>query len=518
MSHLEDTILKIIELKQKGLDDMAVAQNLSLEPETIQLYEKSAKDSITEAMNKGDKDYQKLAEKLQISLVAFYIIKNYYQIIPSHAEEKSRKKRKSSRKITIEKIQEAILQGNDSPKSLAQSFGINYKTAIEWQNKFGFCFMSGEYRTIFRLTEAAKKGLTIQETSRKTDLSQSYIRSRAYKYKIPFKDLLKEKETKTRSALLSDELTRKKINWLKHHLDKEDKKYKKEKLFSKLVRKGLTLEKIGDKLGLTRERIRQKINETGQYESWRLSRSFYKYTREERDLEEERGKLIDILHKRVQQQINSIDETIQWAEKKANEYKLSMKKSLTTKNFPLPIPYEKLLEVFRYYREAQLKGEKLSFDDISKRAGFKSAGLSKRILNRVSLQSLNWQVEDTRRLSEDQKKMVERSASLEMNNNDRAYFMNLPEHIPTQYGIKGKRIVLKQFSIEEPRLTYGLASQIYEVQDALFTREEIIELLDTSPKAVDYSLEHKDEIAPKIINALNILYPEKKYAKPYLSA
>ena len=44
MSHLEDTILKIIELKQKGLDDLVVAQNLNLEPETIHLYEKSVKD------------------------------------------------------------------------------------------------------------------------------------------------------------------------------------------------------------------------------------------------------------------------------------------------------------------------------------------------------------------------------------------------------------------------------------------------------------------------------------------
>lgn len=212
MSHLEDTILKIIELKQKGLDDLVIAQNLSLEPETIQLYEKSAKDSITEAMNKGDKDYQKLAEKLQISPVAFNVIKNYYQITPLRAEEKSRKKRKSKekgklfeerleeinnaitvkgcdsvdslareldltrwtvnrllklaginyipkrkpsslkdkkekrKKIKIEKIQEAILQGNDSPKSLAKFFGINYQTAIEWQDKLGFCFMSGEYR------------------------------------------------------------------------------------------------------------------------------------------------------------------------------------------------------------------------------------------------------------------------------------------------------------------------------------------------------------------------------------
>ena len=436
--------------------------------------------------------------------------------IPKRKPSSLKGKKEKLKKIAIENIQEAILQGHDSPKSLAQFFGINYQTAIEWQDKFGFCFMSGEYRTIFRLTEAAKKDLTIQETSRKTDLSQSHIRSMKYKHKIPFKEfLVEQKTTKTQSEVDSDRL---KINLQKYRADKDDKKYKKEKLFYRLIKRGLTLEQIGDKLGVTRERIRQKIIETDQYESWRLGRYFYKYKykKEERDLETEMARVVDILHKRVQQQINSIDETTQWAEKRANEYKLSMKKSLSDENFPPTIPYEKLLEVFKCYREAQLKVEKISFDDISKRAGFKSASLSKRILNRVGLQSLNWQVEEMRRLSEEQKKMVERSASLEMNNHDRAYFMNLPEHIPAQYGIKGKRIVLKRFSSKEHRLNYRLASQIYEAQEAGFNREEIVELFDTFPRTVDYSLEHKDEIAPKIIEALNILYPEKNYTRPYL--
>lgn len=45
-------------------------------------------------------------------------------------------------------------------------------------------------------------------------------------------------------------------------------------------------------------------------------------------------------------------------------------------------------------------------------------------------------------------------------------------------------------------LTDRLASQIYEDQDLGFNRDEIIELLDTHKKIIEYALDHRDEIEP----------------------
>ncbi|MBI2632505.1 hypothetical protein HYW75_05865 [Candidatus Pacearchaeota archaeon] len=548
MSHLEDVILKIIELKSKGLDDLAVAQNLDLQPETVQLYEKAVQDSIKEAVKKGYKSSFKIANKLQISPVAFNIITSHYQIaFPS--EEKQRRsfeerlqeiniaisvkgcdslaslaremdlerisiyrllkkagicflpKRKpdylkageeKQESITIEKIQESILQGNDSPRDLAKFFNVDYQTARKWQEKFGFCFMTGRYRTLLQLKEAEKEGLSIQETISKTDLSYSYIRLLSSQFKINLIDSPNERP-------------------LREQARKEDKK---NKLFYRFVRRGLTLEQIGDKFDLSREGIRQKINKCGLYGQWRTSRSYYEYNERERQLQQERGKLIDVFQKKVQQQFNLIDEVTQWAEKKATEYKLSLKGSSSKRFHPL-INFEELVAVFRYYREAQLKGEKLSFEKISKRSGLKYASQSKKLFDKVGLQSLNWQVENTNRLSEEQKEMISRSRSIKMNNSDRAFFMNLPVHTLINYGIKGSRVFVKVFGYKGVKLTYRLASQIYEAQDTGFNREEILELFNTSPIYVDYALEHREEIAPKIIDALNVLHPGKNYRLPY---
>ena len=65
--------------------------------------------------------------------------------------------------------------------------------------------------------------------------------------------------------------------------------------------------------------------------------------------------------------------------------------------------------------------------------------------------------------------------------------------------------------------TYRTASQVYEAQDAGFTLEETIKLLEKRKEAIGYCLAHRKEIEPKIRAILKQIYPTKKITKPYLT-
>ena len=47
------------------------------------------------------------------------------------------------------------------------------------------------------------------------------------------------------------------------------------------------------------------------------------------------------------------------------------------------------------------------------------------------------------------------------------------------------------------------------------SREEIADALGKPKELVDYALEHRAEIAPRLIHALKVMYPKEKITKPY---
>ncbi|MEK6940231.1 MAG: hypothetical protein AABX31_05895, partial [Nanoarchaeota archaeon] len=88
------------------------------------------------------------------------------------------------------------------------------------------------------------------------------------------------------------------------------------------------------------------------------------------------------------------------------------------------------------------------------------------------------------------------------------------------FGAKGKRIgipkTIRRFGFGKgTSLTYRLASQIYEAADLGFNSTEVTELLDTTPRVVEYALTERKTLESKIINALQVLYPEENIYKPY---
>lgn len=79
-------------------------------------------------------------------------------------------------------------------------------------------------------------------------------------------------------------------------------------------------------------------------------------------------------------------------------------------------------------------------------------------------------------------------------------------HLPSSFGFGTRR-----------KLTYRLASEMYEAQDLGFTKEETMQLFDAPETIVDYALEHRIRIGTEIMLALRELYKTSQITKPYLT-
>ncbi len=129
-----------------------------------------------------------------------------------------------------------------------------------------------------------------------------------------------------------------------------------------------------------------------------------------------------------------------------------------------------------------------------------------------------------KKLTSEQEAMIHRAYPLEMSVLDIAYFT------PTDLTYKcivrniGKRPVKNSWAKHlGPAGTNRFASQVYELDDLVtsdgikgFSRQEIAEGLGVNLKRVDYALENRVVIEPRIIYALRVLYQDQGISTPYL--
>jgi hypothetical protein len=134
---------------------------------------------------------------------------------------------------------------------------------------------------------------------------------------------------------------------------------------------------------------------------------------------------------------------------------------------------------------------------------------ARRILNQVGLQGFHWSVtnRERRTLSNEQLTNV---ADFGLNVKDTAYFLDVPvpfvakrfSKIQYRPAAQGPLAYLRTRPVT--KVSHWLASKIYEALDADFTKGETAQLLEVSPKAVDYVLYHS-EIANTIAVVLRYL-------------
>lgn len=172
--------------------------------------------------------------------------------------------------------------------------------------------------------------------------------------------------------------------------------------------------------------------------------------------------------------------------------------------------FEDVVRILRSYEEALGKGKRINLSVLARNAGvaYQTVG---RVLERIG--DREKVAQGRKLLSEDMKETVRRSMNFDSSCTDIAYFLGVPYFVPSNYRIgfngiklsKGKKVQLRN------------SSQVYEAHDLGFSNREIVELMDISPTAVKVYTKKRGEYAPKIIDMLRVMYPNRKKDVPYLT-
>jgi predicted transcriptional regulator len=287
-----------------------------------------------------------------------------------------------------------------------------------------------------------------------------------------------------------------------------------------LIDEGMTLTEIGDEVGVSRERVRQYIAESGQYKSWRVKREevVHGLKREENKFKKLQSRFISYIRGRMK----DLAREESWAIEKAVEHLTSGRNPLKNRH-----SFSDLVQLFERREAALSSGEVISLSELGKGLFLGTpesvASRVSHIFHKVNVKPMNGNYERKIRIGE-KVAAVQRGYGAEFTSPDIAYFLDLPKHIPmSRYSeFRGRNIernIIKRFgqSGTKGHLTYRLASQIYEAEDSSFNVEESCELFDVNSELVDYALKHRGEIGPKIVRGLRLLYADNDVKTPYVT-
>ena len=186
-----------------------------------------------------------------------------------------------------------------------------------------------------------------------------------------------------------------------------------------------------------------------------------------------------------------------------------------------------MLTIFEKYEDAQKNGQKLSLRELAEGSSYHFVQVGK-ILNAVGVSPMIRGDDVKQRVvtPKYKKEAIKRSVNVEMSSTDIAYFLGVQSYAVgnniLNWGLREKKQIsfksIKEFGSRENHkaLTYRLASEIYDALDRCkFNSQETAEVLDTSPKIIEYALKHRNEIEPVILNSLKILYNDANINEPY---
>ncbi len=450
------------------------------------------------------------------------------------------------REFRIRQILKAIAGGANSLEEIATRTHLAPTTVYQYALKANIDLPEIKkikrdvQRNLGKINQAINEGAkSAKEISYKTELPDSMIRSydTSGKIKIPVKrirllsrkckeHILKAIEDGANSLESLCKKTGYKPSTLmehcrRHHiqLPQNLEPYGTRPEIDELIEEGITLREIGDKYGVTKEAIRIYLVGTNQHSVWKEKRREKKQEKNEQIYEKKLAlkNLVSVLKSRMIQ----LAQNESWQSEKAVEYILSMKI-----DHPDSYSYNALIKIFERYKTAMDKEEKSSLEDLGEGLQIHPAQIS-HILKRVELKPMIYPYMKKRVvLQKQQKESIKKGFGLEMNPADIGYFLNLPfwvinanlAKIGTRKIFRPIKEFMDTFKEGPYFLTYRLASQIYEASDLGFNKTEIAELFDTKEKLVDYSLEQRINIQPKIVHALRTLYSNRIISKPYLES
>jgi len=290
-------------------------------------------------------DYQRIAEAVGLSKTALKThVKDIKRVLRNHDYQGK----------NLELIARDLNMSETASELLLETYTPAYRRKIKHDNSEKK-YTETEKDEIMNL--AIECGAeTISEISELTDMSRYIVGKFVKKY---------GKETKRKHSRFLEVKNK--------HFPERDK----------MITEGHTLQEISNLEGLTRERIRQYINETGQYEIWKERReSVKKKIRDQKDtgyqqLQQARTNLISTLN-------NAVDKAAEkqgWPMQKAVEYSRSFKRIKRKR-----IQEEALIKIFERYKEAENLGKKTSLTKLGEGIDVSIVAVS-RILEKTGLLS-----------------------------------------------------------------------------------------------------------------------------------
>lgn len=287
-----------------------------------------------------------------------------------------------------------------------------------------------------------------------------------------------------------------------------------------LVEKGLSLKEIGFEAGLSETRVRQYVTGTGQYSYWiDRRREFLRSQTHQRKLEVLQRKdylaqLISLLKARFEQ----FPAKESWPYKKALEYcrySMSLPRLSNRRNYS----FRRLVDMFKAYQDAKIGTRNVTLTKLGSILGSDGNHGVIKILKSLGL-SEPWH--HSVRIPEEVKKNIKYAAYTKLSPNDIAYLLGCSIDLVVNNSPRQRRrkvpILIGSGYDQDNKLTYRIASQIYEAQDLAFNEKEIAELLDIDDGKVIFAQNNRDAVGSEIIKALKILHPDKKVEGPYKSA
>ncbi len=172
--------------------------------------------------------------------------------------------------------------------------------------------------------------------------------------------------------------------------------------------------------------------------------------------------------------------------------------------------------IFQKYERAQREGKKLSLEELAEGTPFLFVDVG-RLLREIGVEPMHGNL-DKKATSQWKKQSIDKAyEKVSISTYDIAHFIDVnPQVVRKRFCKKGKRENIQTIKDwGKQKLTYRLASQIYETVDLGFNQSETAELLDANPKVVEYALSERKGLEPTIINALQVLYPQETITKPY---
>ncbi len=453
MLYLEDRIVRIAEMALVGKDEQEIAKSLELRVE-------DAGHHIDYELVLGAYDHP---EKLE-------------------AGKKIGRKRIAYNKI--EQIQRAIEYGAKSVDEIANLVYISNSSIRKYSFIYEIKLPKKRYqeKNKLKVKELRDSGMSTDEIAKELGLKKATIISYGYSMGVSFDEGGRRKRRKREELKIIPER-------------------------DELIKKGLTLEEISQRVGVTREAIRIYINSRGQYNEWRKAREYNKYINSKKKVSKS---LLYVLKERLK----DLCKKEGWAYEKAFEYCHERKN--------IRLNFEKAIKLFSTYDEARSKGNRLSLGELAKINGLSSPNIS-RIFKRAEIEPMYGNRKRKRNLSQDRKESIIRSSSINMSSNDIGYFLGenyfIVQRLFTRENIKRKGGKKIRVSLDGEKFFIGgyrHASQIYEALDLGLSSDEVSELLDIPMKAINYTITYKPKIEREIISALNILYPDRIIERPYL--